>query len=83
MMRVLDLFSGVGMFAYGMEKAGHEVVAFCEIEEWPRRVLAKLTESDVAYIRATYPKKNGVQLARQFNVVPTTIYRILKNERWA
>ena len=40
-MKVLDLFSGVGMFAYGMEKAGHEVVAFCEIEPWPRKVLAK------------------------------------------
>lgn len=40
-MRVLDLFSGVGMMAYGMEKAGHEVVAFCEIEEFPRRVLRK------------------------------------------
>jgi DNA (cytosine-5)-methyltransferase 1 len=40
-MRVLDLFSGVGMMAYSMEKAGHEVVAFCEIEEWPRKVLAK------------------------------------------
>ncbi|MDB4312028.1 DNA cytosine methyltransferase [bacterium] len=40
-MRVLDLFSGVGMMAYGMEKAGHEVVAFCEIEPFPRKVLNK------------------------------------------
>ena len=40
-MRVLDLFSGVGMMAYGMEKAGFETAAFCEIEPWPRRVLAK------------------------------------------
>ena len=40
-MRVLDLFSGIGGFAMGMERAGHEVVAFCEIEEFPQKVLAK------------------------------------------
>lgn len=42
MMRVLDLFSGVGGFALGLERSGgFETVAFCEIEEFPRRVLAK------------------------------------------
>ena len=38
---ILDLFSGGGMFSYGLERAGMETVAFCEIEEYPRKVLAK------------------------------------------
>ena len=41
-LRVLDLFSGAGMFSLGLERTGgFETVAFCEIEEFPRRVLAK------------------------------------------
>ena len=40
-MKVLDLFSGIGGFSIGLEKAGFETVAFCEIEEYPRGVLAK------------------------------------------
>lgn len=42
MLKVLDLFSGIGGFSLGLERTGgFETVAFCEIEEYPRRVLAK------------------------------------------
>ena len=40
-MKVLDLFSGIGGFSVGLERAGMETIAFCEIEEYPKKVLAK------------------------------------------
>lgn len=40
-LRVLDLFSGIGGFSLGLERAGMQTVAFCEIEEFPRKVLRK------------------------------------------
>lgn len=40
-MRVLDLFSGIGGFSLGLERAGMQTVAFCEIEPFCRAVLAK------------------------------------------
>ena len=40
-MRVLDLFSGIGGFSIGLERAGMQTVAFCEIEPFCRAVLKK------------------------------------------
>ena len=40
-MRVLDLFSGIGGFSLGLERAGFETVAFCEIDPYCRKVLKK------------------------------------------
>ncbi len=41
-LKVLDLFSGIGGFSLGLERTGgFKTVAFCEIEEFPRRVLTK------------------------------------------
>ena len=41
-LRVLDLFSGLGGFSLGLERTGgFETAAFCEIEPFPRKVLAK------------------------------------------
>lgn len=42
MFHVLDLFSGIGGFSLGLERTGgFKTIAFCEIEEYPIRVLAK------------------------------------------
>jgi len=39
---VLDTFAGIGGFSLGLEATGFfETVAFCELEDYPRRVLAK------------------------------------------
>ncbi len=40
-MQVLDLFSGIGGFSLGLERAGFETVAFCEIEPYCQAVLKK------------------------------------------
>jgi DNA (cytosine-5)-methyltransferase 1 len=40
-LKVLDLFSGIGGFSLGLEWAGMETVAFCEIEPFPCAVLRK------------------------------------------
>lgn len=41
-LKVLDLFSGIGGFSLGLERTGgFETVAFCEIEEFQRKVLKR------------------------------------------
>ena len=40
-MNVLDLFSGIGGFSLGLERAGMQTVAFCEIDPFCRAVLRK------------------------------------------
>lgn len=40
-MKVLDLFSGIGGFSLGLERAGMQTVAFCEIDPFCRKVLRK------------------------------------------
>lgn len=42
MLKVLDLFSGIGGFSLGLERTGgFKTVAFCEIDPFCRKVLAK------------------------------------------
>lgn len=42
MLKLLDLFSGIGGFSLGLERSGaFETVAFCEIEPYCQKVLAK------------------------------------------
>jgi DNA (cytosine-5)-methyltransferase 1 len=40
--RVLDLFSGLGAFSLGLERAGMQTVAFCENDPWCQKILRSL-----------------------------------------
>jgi DNA (cytosine-5)-methyltransferase 1 len=40
-MKILDLFSGIGGFSLGLERAGMQTVAFCEVDPVCRQVLKK------------------------------------------
>lgn len=40
-MKVLDLFAGIGGFSLGLEMAGMQTIAFCEIEQFCQKVLKK------------------------------------------
>lgn len=36
-MKFIDLFAGIGGIRSGLEKNGHECVAFCEIDKFARQ----------------------------------------------
>jgi len=40
-MIILDLFSGIGGFSLGLERAGFKTAAFCEIDQFCRKILAQ------------------------------------------
>lgn len=66
-MNVLDLFSGIGGFSLGLERAGMRTVAFCEIEDFARRVLAKHWPhipcySDVRELTADRLRADGISV---------------------
>jgi DNA (cytosine-5)-methyltransferase 1 len=65
-MKVLDLFSGIGGFSLGLERAGMETVAFCEIDKKCRMVLKKHWPDipiyeDVKEITIDKLKNNGIE----------------------
>jgi DNA (cytosine-5)-methyltransferase 1 len=65
--QVLDLFSGIGGFSLGLERAGFETVAFCEIDKYCRLVLQKHWKdikiySDVREITRQQYEQDGLEL---------------------
>lgn len=67
-LRLLDLFSGIGGFSLGLERTGgFETVAFCEIEDFPRRVLAKHWPEvpcyeDIRKLNAATLRRDGIEV---------------------
>lgn len=67
-LKVLDLFSGIGGFSLGLERTGgFSTVAFCEIEEFPRRVLKKHWPEvplyhDVRELTADVLRRDGISV---------------------
>lgn len=66
-MKVLVLFSGIGGFSLGLERAGMETVAFCEIDPYCQRVLAKHWPG--VKIHDDITKLNGKQYAGAIDVI--------------
>jgi len=66
-MKVLDLFSGIGGFSYGLEKLGFKTVAFCEIDKFCKLLLQKHWKKvkiydDVKEITKQRLETDGVEL---------------------
>jgi DNA (cytosine-5)-methyltransferase 1 len=64
-LKVLDLFSGIGGFALGLERAGMNTVAFCEQDGYACRVLRKHWPTvpifeDVRTLTARRLKQHGI-----------------------
>lgn len=64
-MKMLSLFSGVGMIDLAASWAGIETVAFCEIEEYPQTILRRRFPnvpiySDVRELTAEKLKTDGI-----------------------
>ena len=66
-MKLLDLFSGIGGFSYGLEKIGFKTVAFCEMDKYCKLVLQKHWKgvkiyNDVKEITKEKLESDGVEL---------------------
>lgn len=64
-MNVLDLFSGIGGFSLGLERAGFNIAAFCEIEPYCQRVLKQCwpdipVYNDIRIITKELLYENGI-----------------------
>ena len=76
-MKFIDLFAGIGGFRLGMEQAGHECVAFCEIDKFARKSYKNIHNKTVMVIWCVaIVEQNGQML----NVRES--YQIEKLKKW-
>ena len=67
LVKLLDLFSGIGGFSYGLERTGFQTVAFCEMDKYCKLVLQKHWKgtkiyNDVKEITKERLETDGVEL---------------------
>src|ERR1700748_2861524 len=86
-LKVLDLFSGIGGFSLGLERTGgFQTVAFCEIEPFCRRVLAKHWPSvpcydDVRTLTAERLRADGISVDAICGGFPCQDASVAKTDR--
>lgn len=70
-MKFIDLFAGIGGFRFGMESAGHECVAFCEINKFARASYKAIhnTEGEIELHDATGVTKKEIKAIGQVDVI--------------
>ena len=66
-MKLLDLFSGIGGFSYGLERIGFKTIAFCEMDKYCKLVLQKHWKgvkiyNDVREITKARFETDGIEL---------------------
>ena len=66
-MKILDLFSGIGGFSLGLERAGFKTIAFCEMDKYCKLVLQKHWKgvkmyNDVREITKARFETDGIEL---------------------
>ena len=61
-MKVLDLFSGIGGFSYGLDQVGFKTVAFCEMDQYCKLVLRKHWKGVKIYM--TLKNSKGKKLSK-------------------
>lgn len=76
-MKMLSLFSGVGMIDLAASWAGIETVAFCEIEEYPQKILQRRFPGvpiyrDVRELTAEKLKTDGIS---KIDIIRRAIYK--------
>ena len=71
MLKVLDLFSGIGGFAYASERivGGFETVGFCEIDPFCQKVLKKNFPNVPIYTDIKELEKNAVRFSGYVDVI--------------
>ena len=66
-MKVLDLFSGIGGFSLGLERAGMETIAFCEINPYCRKILEQHWPTVPIYTNVK--NLNGIEYEGKVNLI--------------
>lgn len=70
-MKFIDLFAGIGGFRFGMERAGHECVAFCEIDKFARASYKAIfdTEGEIEFHDITRVSDESVRQLGHIDVI--------------
>ena len=66
---VLDIFSGIGGFSLGLEKAGMKTMAFCEINQFCRKILKKHWPSIPIFNDITIVHKENLKTLSKIDVI--------------
>jgi DNA (cytosine-5)-methyltransferase 1 len=69
MLNVLDIFSGIGGFSIGLEAAGLQTVAFCEINPFCRKILKRHWPSVPIFSDITTINKEDLKALPRIDVI--------------
>lgn len=69
MLNVLDIFSGIGGFSLGLEAAGMQTVAFCEIDPFCQKILKNHWQSVPVFSDITVLHKEDFKSLPQIDII--------------